>query len=133
MNRLQDKVAIITGGGHGIGAALVQRFCEEGARVISVDVNHESGEKVARQFGATFKAVDVSDHNAVGELVAQAVRDFGRLDCLVYRPRITWSIMPHRICASNLVRRSSSSARCRPSKGLRTRQPTPQVRAANSA
>ncbi len=83
MNRLQDKVAIITGGAHGIGAALVQRFCEEGARVISVDVNRESGEKVAQQFGATFVAIDVSDHTAVGELVAQTVHDFGRLDCLV--------------------------------------------------
>ncbi len=83
MNRLQNKVAIITGGAHGIGAALVQRFSEEGARVVSVDVNREGGEKVAQQFGATFKVVDVSDHNAIGELVTQTVRDFGRLDCVV--------------------------------------------------
>lgn len=82
-NRLQDKVVIITGGAHGIGAAMVQRFCEEGARVVSVDVNRERGEKVAQQFGATFATVDVSDHAAVGDLIAQTVRDFGRLDCVV--------------------------------------------------
>lgn len=83
MNRLQNKVALITGGAHGIGAALVQRFCEEGARVISVDLNREGGERVAKQYGAEFKAVDVSNHQAVGELVAQIVSDYGQLDCLV--------------------------------------------------
>lgn len=83
MNRLQNKVAIVTGGAHGIGAALVQRFCEEGARVVLVDVNREGGAAVAERWGATFLPTDVSNHAAVGELIAQTVRDFGRLDCVV--------------------------------------------------
>lgn len=83
MNRLQAKVAIVTGGAHGIGAAIVQRFCEEGARVVLVDVNREQGAAVAERWGATFVPTDVADHEAVGTLIEQTVRDFGRLDCLV--------------------------------------------------
>jgi len=83
MPRLQDKVVIITGGAHGIGAAIVQRFCEEGAKVVLVDVNREGGEATAQKYGATFAATDVSNHAAVGELIANTVRDFGRLDCIV--------------------------------------------------
>lgn len=83
MNRLNDKVAIVTGGAHGIGAAIVQRFCEEGARVVLVDVNREGGEAVAARYGATFSPTDVANHAAVGELIAKTVADFGRLDCVV--------------------------------------------------
>lgn len=83
MSRLKDKVAIVTGGAHGIGAAIVQRFCEEGARVVLVDVNREGGESVAARYGATFSSTDVADHTAVGELIAKTVADFGRLDCVV--------------------------------------------------
>ena len=83
MGRLQDKVAIVTGGAHGIGASIVQRFCEEGAKVVLVDVNREGGEATAQRYGATFSATDVSNHEAVGELIAKTARDFGRLDCIV--------------------------------------------------
>lgn len=83
MNRLANKVAIVTGGAHGIGAAIVQRFSEEGARVVLVDVNREGGEAVAARYGATFSPADVADHTAVGELIAKTVVDFGRLDCVV--------------------------------------------------
>ncbi len=83
MNRLKDKVTIITGGAHGIGAATVQRFCQEGARVVLVDINRAGGEEVAARYGATFFATDVSDHSAVGALISQTVETFGRLDCVV--------------------------------------------------
>lgn len=83
MNRLANKVTIVTGGAHGIGAAVVQRFSEEGARVVLVDLNREGGEAVAARYGATFSPTDVADHAAVGELIAATVADFGRLDCVV--------------------------------------------------
>lgn len=83
MNRLQDKVIIVTGGAHGIGAAIVQRCCEEGARVVLVDIDAARGQATAAKHGATYSATDVSNHAAVGALVAQTVREFGRLDCVV--------------------------------------------------
>jgi NAD(P)-dependent dehydrogenase (short-subunit alcohol dehydrogenase family) len=83
VDRLRDKVVIVTGGAHGIGAAIVRRCCEEGARVVSVDIDRERGEALAAQGGARFDATDVSDHAAVGELIARTARDFGRLDCIV--------------------------------------------------
>jgi NAD(P)-dependent dehydrogenase (short-subunit alcohol dehydrogenase family) len=83
MNRLQDKVTIVTGGAHGIGAAIVQRFAEEGAKVISVDVNRDLGEANAKVAGADFIQVDVSNHQAVGEFIEQTAQRYGRLDCIV--------------------------------------------------
>ena len=83
MNRLKDKVAIVTGGAHGIGAAITRRFCEEGAHVVIADVNRTDGETLARSAGALFVTVDVSDHDAVGALVGRVVRRHGRLDTVV--------------------------------------------------
>ena len=52
MGRLDGKVAIVTGGASGIGAATARRFVAEGARVVIADVNDEAGEGVARALGA---------------------------------------------------------------------------------
>lgn len=83
MKRLAGKVIIVTGGAHGIGAAVAQRCSEEGARVVIADVDRGRGEPHAAAIGAAFSATDVSDHAAVGALVERTVRDFGRLDCVV--------------------------------------------------
>ena len=83
MKRLDQKVVIVTGGAHGIGAAIVQRFCEEGAKVILVDTNFTTGSETATLNSATFSHTDVSDHASVGELIAKTVLDCGRLDCVV--------------------------------------------------
>ena len=71
--RLRGKVALITGGGAGIGAATGKLFVREGARVLLVD-------QVKK--GSIFEA-DVSDPEAAGEAVKRAVKKFGRLDILV--------------------------------------------------
>ncbi len=52
MGRLDGKVAIVTGGASGIGAATARRFVAEGARVVIADLNDEAGEGVARGLGA---------------------------------------------------------------------------------
>jgi NAD(P)-dependent dehydrogenase (short-subunit alcohol dehydrogenase family) len=85
--RLANKVAIITGGGSGIGRASVLRFAQEGARVIVADVNREAAEQTVRLAGAAADRViaqhcDVSNEDDVAALVERAVAVFGRLDCM---------------------------------------------------
>jgi len=87
MLRLKDKVAIITGGGQGIGKATARRFLEEGAKVAIVDFNEDAGKASAddlAQWGqAVFLHVDVSKRDQVRQM-AQAVCDhFGRIDVLI--------------------------------------------------
>ena len=69
--RLRDKTAIVTGAGSGFGAGIARRFAEEGARVIVNDVN-PSGEKVAREIGASFVQADVTKSDDWAKLVRAA-------------------------------------------------------------
>ncbi len=88
--RLENKVAIITGGASGIGLAAVKRFTEEGAHVVIVDYDKEQGEKVAAGFpNATFFAVDVSNSSKVKEMVEQVIARFGKIDILINNAGIT--------------------------------------------
>jgi NAD(P)-dependent dehydrogenase (short-subunit alcohol dehydrogenase family) len=80
LNRLQDRVAVITGGGSGIGLATARRFRDEGARVIVVDVNGEAGEAAAAEVDGEFAAVDVTDEAAVRDLFDQIVAQHGSID-----------------------------------------------------
>ncbi|HZW68265.1 MAG TPA: 3-oxoacyl-ACP reductase family protein [Pseudogracilibacillus sp.] len=85
--RLQDKVAIITGGANGIGFASAQRFLEEGAKVVIADFDQESGEasakKLAHEGDLRFIHVDVVDETSVKKLVEETIATFGRIDILV--------------------------------------------------
>jgi 3-oxoacyl-[acyl-carrier protein] reductase len=82
---LQDKIAIVTGGGSGIGRAIAARFCREGARVIVADINAEAGARVAAELGDRVASIptDVADSGQVGALFAEVVRRHGTLDVLV--------------------------------------------------
>ena len=81
--RLRDKVAVVTGGGSGIGAAICRRFVEEGAKVVVVDCRREGGDAVARETGAVFVEADVASDADVRRMIATAVEHFGRLDIVV--------------------------------------------------
>lgn len=83
--RLEDKVALITGGAAGIGLATARRFVEEGAHVALCDVSQEAGERAARELGprALFHRVDVTDGAAVEAWVADVHARFGRIDILI--------------------------------------------------
>ncbi len=80
MDRLRDRVAIVTGGASGIGRATVERFISEGAKVVLADMDTAAGPKVAEELGATFVHVDVSDKESVDAMVAETLKRFGRLD-----------------------------------------------------
>ncbi|KAJ7234665.1 hypothetical protein C8J57DRAFT_1450281 [Mycena rebaudengoi] len=85
LSRLQGKVAIVTGGGSGFGAAIARRFGEEGAKVIVTDINVEGGEKVAAQNPANlvFQRMDVTQESDWKAIVDLAFSKFGGLDVLV--------------------------------------------------
>ena len=86
--RLKDKVALITGGGSGIGEATALRFAEEGAKVVICDVDMENANRVAKDIDSkggetlVLKA-DVSNKGDVEGMMAQIKEHFGKLDILV--------------------------------------------------
>lgn len=80
--RLAGKVAIVTGGASGIGAATVRRFRAEGAEVVLADVQDELGKNVAAEAGAIYQHLDVVDATGWQEVMARVEKDFGRLDIL---------------------------------------------------
>lgn len=83
-NRLQGKVAIITGATSGIGEATARRFVAEGATVIMAGRSTERGEALAKELGerALFQAADVMREADIAALVDTAQARFGRLDCM---------------------------------------------------
>ncbi len=89
MRRLSGRVAIVTGGGQGIGAAIVARFAHEGASVMIADINETRGnataEAISRQTGARVIAVecDVADAQSVRTMVQAAKAQLGSADVLV--------------------------------------------------
>jgi len=72
-NRLDGRVAVITGAGSGIGLASARRLAAEGARVVCADVDPASGEKAAAEVGGLFVQADVTDERAVEAMFATTV------------------------------------------------------------
>jgi len=81
--RLQDRVALITGGAAGIGKATAERFVEEGAQVVICDVNAAAGQATAAALGVDFYQVNIADRQAVQAWVDAVVEKYGRIDILV--------------------------------------------------
>ena len=80
MARLQDRVAVITGGAGGIGLATARRFVSEGAKVVIADLPGAGGEEAAKEVDGTFVATDVTDEEQVKALFQAAVDTYGGLD-----------------------------------------------------
>ena len=85
MARFEDKVALVTGGASGMGAADCRLFVEEGAKVVIADLNEEMGQKLADDLGdaAIFVNLNVADEDSWKNAIAKTNEAFGRLDILV--------------------------------------------------
>jgi 3-oxoacyl-[acyl-carrier protein] reductase len=82
--RLKDKVAVVTGGASGFGAAIARHFVEEGAKVVILDLNGEGAARVAGNSGqAIAVGGDVTKRADIDMAVGTAVENFGRLDIVV--------------------------------------------------
>jgi NAD(P)-dependent dehydrogenase (short-subunit alcohol dehydrogenase family) len=85
--RLNEKVALITGAGQGIGAAGARRFAREGARVVVTDLNAEAGERCVSEIRAAggeamFVRCDFTEEDSVAAAIDKAVTHYGALDIL---------------------------------------------------
>ncbi|MEO5873888.1 MAG: 3-oxoacyl-ACP reductase [Streptosporangiaceae bacterium] len=80
MQRLQDRVAVITGGAGGIGLATARRFAAEGARVVLADLDEAAGGRAAEEVGGVFVRTDVTSEADVEALFKQAFDRFGSVD-----------------------------------------------------
>ena len=85
LRRLQGKIAIVTGGGAGIGAAIVRQFVAEGAQVLVGDRDQPRADALCQELGpsAVFQGLDVADEDSFAESIRCAVSLWGRLDILV--------------------------------------------------
>ena len=86
--QLRDQVAIVTGGGRGIGRAIAKTFAQEGAAVVLADINAEQGQATCQEIldsggTARFIQTQVADRSSVEAMVQQTVAEFGRVDILV--------------------------------------------------
>lgn len=95
MQRFEQKVAVVTGGGRGIGQEIARTLAEGGAKVAVVSRSASSCGKAADEINASFPgaakayAVDVADHEAVQELAKQVTADFGQVHILVNNAGVT--------------------------------------------
>jgi NAD(P)-dependent dehydrogenase (short-subunit alcohol dehydrogenase family) len=96
MGRLQDKVAIITGAGQGIGLAYAERFLAEGARIVVAEINEERAASAMKQLegqgDVVLKQTDISDEASAEACAAFAIDQFGKLDILVNNAALYYDI-----------------------------------------
>ncbi len=89
MQRLQDRVAVVTGAGSGIGLASVRRFAAEGAQVVAVDVDEAAGKTAAAEVGGLFIAADVASEDDVVRMYATVAERYGRIDVAFHNAGIS--------------------------------------------
>lgn len=88
MGKLQDKIAIITGGAGGIGKGMATAFVKQGATVVIVDLNEETGQETIKELrehqpDSMFIQANLAEHDKLEGIVKQVVEKYGKLDILV--------------------------------------------------
>ncbi|MBM6617147.1 3-oxoacyl-ACP reductase FabG [Bacillus suaedaesalsae] len=104
--RLENKVAIITGGANGIGLEAAKLFAKEGAKVVLADYDEEQGAKQADDLRANgadalFVQVNVADRESVDNMVAKTVNMYGKIDILINNAGITRDAMLTKMTQEN--------------------------------
>src|SRR5689334_5879149 len=102
MGLLQDKVAIVTGSGRGIGAATARLLAQHGATVIVTDIDAAPAEETVaatKSAGGTALALpaDVTNDGGIADLIGQTVNSFGGIDILINNAGYTWDGMMHKM------------------------------------
>jgi 3-oxoacyl-[acyl-carrier protein] reductase len=100
--RFQDEVAVITGAGRGIGAAIAQKLFAEGCRIVVLDIKETTASECARSIDPTGSrtlalSCDVSDKDSVAQAVSRIVAHYGTIDILVNNAGITNDAMFHKM------------------------------------
>ena len=98
MGRLKDKVALITGGSRGMGAAEARMFADEGAHVVIADILENEGRKTASEIASSgarciFRQLDVLKASECDSVIGTAISIFGKLDILVNNAGVTSRMM----------------------------------------
>ncbi len=83
MSGTKIAVAVVTGGGHGIGRALCRRLASDGAKVVVADIEKEAASNVAAEIGGVALTLDVADEQAVAALVEQVEQELGPIDMFI--------------------------------------------------
>ena len=94
MGELDGKVALVTGGAHGLGLATARALTDAGATVVIADVNEDGGQRAAQEIGGHFVATDTSDLDANLAMVDFAVRTCGGLDLVHLNAGISSNTAP---------------------------------------
>jgi NAD(P)-dependent dehydrogenase (short-subunit alcohol dehydrogenase family) len=89
VNRFADRVAVVTGAASGIGAAASRRLASEGAKVVVVDMNAETGEALAKELDGLFVQADVTSPQDNDRVYAETVRHYGQVDVAFHNAGIS--------------------------------------------
>ena len=101
MGKLEGRVAIVTGGGLGIGISYSLSLAREGAKVVAADIAYEAAQRIAAKINASggeglAVATDVSDEKSTVEMARKAHDKFGRIDILVNNAALSSEVSAHR-------------------------------------
>jgi 2-hydroxycyclohexanecarboxyl-CoA dehydrogenase len=83
MGKLNNKIAIVTGAGQGIGRGIATKLAAEGATVVVTDINETTAKETAAEIGGVGLVADVASRESVESMVEQVMQQFGRIDVLV--------------------------------------------------
>ena len=115
MNRLKNKVALITGGAKGLGASIAQHFFNEGAKIIICDINIDNASQRAKKLNGNAYYMDVSNSQNVQDVFLEVQSEFKQLDILVNNAGINGfekrqDLLDERIKINNLQSKEFSEA-----------------------